>query len=84
MARFLDEEEQLEYLDITSTTDEAQAPQAGTVGGGPLPSPPHQPPLEVSTTDWKMARVEFLHLQFALRLTVMASLSVGVDRPDNR
>ncbi len=49
MARFLDEEEEREFLDITSTTDEAQAPQAGAVSGAALPSPPHQLPQEVGT-----------------------------------
>ncbi len=48
MARFLDEETEREYLDVSSTS-ESQEAQAGATGGMGLPNPPHQPPLEVSS-----------------------------------
>ncbi len=50
MAHFLDEEEHRKYIDITSTSKDQDAPQAGAVGGGGLPTLPHQPPMEVRTT----------------------------------
>ncbi len=50
MAWFLDQEEEWEFIDISSTSDSQQGSQARAVGGAGLPSPPHQPPIEVSAT----------------------------------
>lgn len=51
MARFLDEEAEREYIDVSSTSED-QGVVGGAVGGTPgegsLPSPPHQPAVEVS------------------------------------
>ncbi len=49
MACFLDEEEHREYIDVTSMSKDQDGPQAGAMGSGGLPTPPHQPPMEVTT-----------------------------------
>ncbi len=50
MARYLDEEAEREFIDVSSTSD-GQGAVGGAVGGAPgegsLPSPPHQPAVEV-------------------------------------
>ncbi len=49
MARYLDEEAEKEFIDISSTSDSHEQGAAGRApGGGALPAPPHQPAVEVS------------------------------------
>ncbi len=54
MARYLDEEAEKEFIDISSTSDsQEQGAIGGAPGGGNLPVLPHQPAVEV-----RMAPIE--------------------------
>ncbi len=84
MARFLDEEEHREYIDITSTSEDQDAPQAGAVGGSGLPTPPHQPPMEVSTTQLLKHGALVVVPSFFDARALLQLLLVGSDRPQHR
>ncbi len=85
MARYLDEEAEKEFIDISSTSDgQEQGATGGAPGGGNLPVPPHQPAVEVRMVPVEPGEPLKPQADFRSPIPTICGLFAGSLRSANR